>query len=790
MKEAGDVSLKEKMKLIRDTFLTHRECGVSEALYRLLPHLHLKESSIGVVFLHTGREKSRFLKKLTEEEAATTQNVVTIADSEGFYVETSNLIEKYMKRPDSLKLISLMQFAKRYTTVRAKSAFKDNDEEDQEDEEGVEDPVKSIKESIVKMEEKSKTRFEVNILLESELPDDQDNVIENDYIIHLERKNRQPLPKNIELQGSFYPGEPRQMRLRKKPLVVRLHKFRRTTESHDYFYSELELYYIFESKEQKELCKDDFDVCLKIYNDNLSKINYVRNKSMPYINHVEDKMEKAEEIVNQDNIAETLDPEATKDNAECLDEGNDDTDNFIAFDYDKIEDSYAQGADGGYKRIEVDEIETLTRRTQELDDDQLFCLDKIIDYCYKYKRALLTKSALPNPLFLKVLGSAGSGKSHLIDLISMWVEHILRRPGDSLEEPYVVKSAFSGAAACNIGGGTLHTNFSLKFGFKSVGLGDKERDRLRCALRNLRVAIIDEFSMIPTDFLYKICRRLIEVKENHGIFGGVSIILLGDPLQLKPVQAEYPWELPKDPQHLNFAFSGSLWNDFESILLRTNHRQGESLTYARILEKIRINGYDGLSEEDVKTLETRILPRNDPRLPRDAIYIFSNNYAVNQMNNKYLSSIEGPLYKVEAIVKHKTLKNYKPFVLPSTGCIRNTAFQNVLYFKVNSKVLVNYNLNTNDSIVNGAFAKIVGVKQDANGKILEIHVNFDREECGKETAKKYPHLKTKYGVPTVPILRIEREPQIGQQSSGIKSSCTVYQFPLKLAHAVTCHKVS
>ena len=74
------------------------------------------------------------------------------------------------------------------------------------------------------------------------------------------------------------------------------------------------------------------------------------------------------------------------------------------------------------------------------------------DYVKKYKRSLLTKTPLPEPLRLKILGSAGSGKSHLIDLICQWVEHLLRTEGDNLDHPYIVKTAFTGAAACNIGG--------------------------------------------------------------------------------------------------------------------------------------------------------------------------------------------------------------------------------------------------------------------------------------------------------------------------------------------------
>ena len=111
------------MKLVRNTFLTHREMGQSEALYRIIPSMHLSDSSIGHVFVNTGRNKSKFLKKLSEDEAKATENVVTIADSDGLYVETSSIIDKYRRRPQSLLWMSLMQFAKRYRVSQKKCPF-------------------------------------------------------------------------------------------------------------------------------------------------------------------------------------------------------------------------------------------------------------------------------------------------------------------------------------------------------------------------------------------------------------------------------------------------------------------------------------------------------------------------------------------------------------------------------------------------------------------------------------------------------------------------------------------
>ena len=232
-----------------------------------------------------------------------------------------------------------------------------------------------------------------------------------------------------------------------------------------------------------------------------------------------------------------------------------------------------------------------------------------------------------------------------------------------------------------------------------------------------------------------------------------------------------------------------MWSEFKPIILRTNHRQGRSLEFSNLCEKIRTNGFDGLEESDVTTLKSRIYKKDDPNIPEDSVYIFATNAAVNRLNVQKLSEMHGKMYTAEAIVSHKTLKNYKPFVVPATGCIRNTNLLKTFRFKVNSKVFLCYNTNTNDSLVNGAFGKIVGAKENAKGDLLEIHVHFWNEATGKETAKKNPGLRAKYGVPTIQIKRLEAQPRIGSQNYGVKSTCTVYMFPLRLAHAVTIHKV-
>ena len=143
-------------------------------------------------------------------------------------------------------------------------------------------------------------------------------------------------------------------------------------------------------------------------------------------------------------------------------------------------------------------------------------------------------------------------------------------------------SAFTGSAACNVNGQTLHNVFSFKFGSKFLTLSDKIRDEKRKLFKNLQVLIIDEISLVDADMLYKIDLRLKEVKQNEHPFGRLAVFCFGDLLQIKPVKGRYIYEEPKGVDFkLVFAVNPH-WKNFRIVNLEENHRQGSDKTYADV----------------------------------------------------------------------------------------------------------------------------------------------------------------------------------------------------------------
>ena len=83
---------------------------------------------------------------------------------------------------------------------------------------------------------------------------------------------------------------------------------------------------------------------------------------------------------------------------------------------------------------------------------------------------------------------------------------------------------------------TLHSAFDFNFiGRVHESLSDKKLAQFRNNLADLKLIIVDEMSMVDSDKLYKIHRRLCEVLQYDmtELFANVGIVLVGDLLQVK-----------------------------------------------------------------------------------------------------------------------------------------------------------------------------------------------------------------------------------------------------------------
>jgi hypothetical protein len=174
---------------------------------------------------------------------------------------------------------------------------------------------------------------------------------------------------------------------------------------------------------------------------------------------------------------------------------------------------------------------------ETLNYEQRQIHDLIISH---YKSSLALQSSgqhstqnLLNPLFAIVSGTAGSGKSYTISAITSSMKGLC-----DIGQPLpIVVTAFTGVAAFNVRGITLHSLLQLGLGEADEPLSPRAALNLQLKLKFVHYIIIDEMSMISASILARIDHRLREAfPDNQRCpFGGTSIILMGDFAQIPPV---------------------------------------------------------------------------------------------------------------------------------------------------------------------------------------------------------------------------------------------------------------
>ena len=227
---------------------------------------------------------------------------------------------------------------------------------------------------------------------------------------------------------------------------------------------------------------------------------------------------------------------------------------------------------------------------------------------------------------------------------------------------------------------------------------------------------------------------------------------------------------------------GNLWDLFEVIGLKTNHRQGESGTYADLLNRVRTGDQ---TEEDIALLKTRVFPRDSPLIPEDGLLITGTNKIVNEVNLKKLNELEGELFEIEASVRSKTRGKFKPAV-DKAGQIKNAPLQHTLNLKRKARVMLTSNLDVCDNLSNGQLGEVVDIILNEKKQVDKVLVQFDDEKVGQELRKKYDYSKKYPGRNITVIKKVEFEFRLRE---GSASTATATNFPLKLAWGTTMHKI-
>ena len=104
---------------------------------------------------------------------------------------------------------------------------------------------------------------------------------------------------------------------------------------------------------------------------------------------------------------------------------------------------------------------------------------------------------------------------------------------------------------------------------------------------------------------------------------------------------------PKDSQSNAFHSLEPLWEKFQPIRLKTNHRQGEEGDCADLFNRIRVGSY---TQQDIELLQTRVFPRDSPLIPRHALLCTGTNAIAEKYNIKELNLLTTKLFTLNAKV--------------------------------------------------------------------------------------------------------------------------------------------
>ena len=335
-----------------------------------------------------------------------------------------------------------------------------------------------------------------------------------------------------------------------------------------------------------------------------------------------------------------------------------------------------------------------------------------------------------------VTGRAGTGKSTLLNHLS-W--HTSKQ---------VVICAPTGVAALNVGGQTIHSLFRLPIGV--IADHDIEQTpQLRKLLNTIDTVVIDEVSMVNADLLDAVDRSLRQARQRPAeAFGGVQVVLFGDPYQLAPVPGDGDERAYFDDQYRSmWFFDAKVWNEAELRIyeLTVIHRQHED-EFKHMLDAVRHGRVTAEIAERLNETGARTAPFDG------AITLATTNSTVTRINGAELARLPGRVFTARAEISGEFGGRAYP------------ADEN-LELKVGARVMFLRN-DSDQRWVNGTV-----------GTVTRIDTNV-RVEVDGEVHEVQPVVWEKFRYSYSAVTR--------QLKKDIVAEFT--QFPLRLAWAVTIHK--
>jgi GTPase SAR1 family protein len=331
-------------------------------------------------------------------------------------------------------------------------------------------------------------------------------------------------------------------------------------------------------------------------------------------------------------------------------------------------------------------------------------------------------------------GSAGAGKTYILNKYTKYLKE---------RKINLTTVAPTGIAASHIGGMTIHSFF---------GIGIREnaddyfvdsllqKEFLQKRMRNLKVLIVDEVSMVSPELFASMDKILRAFKEPFRPFGGVQLILSGDFFQLPPVSRE--------TKSIKFAWQTKNWQEAELRIcyLEEQFRQEDGVLL-KILNEIRSGAVSEESLNVFRSCYQKELPEKFK-----AAKLYTHNVDVDRINKKELDALDG-VSKIFEFRGKGSKKNIERI-------LNSSLLVDKLELKKDALVIFIKN-NYEAGYINGSLGKVVGFDNFSGAPIVKLFsgrkITADRVDW-----------------------------QFENEKGEIKA--IVSQIPLRLAWAITIHK--
>ncbi|XP_075553763.1 uncharacterized protein LOC142586404 [Dermacentor variabilis] len=334
------------------------------------------------------------------------------------------------------------------------------------------------------------------------------------------------------------------------------------------------------------------------------------------------------------------------------------------------------------------------------------------------------------PLRIFFTGPAGCGKTftlHLImDVYNRYCKSKKIAYGDaeiSRVNAYVA-CATTGKAAVALNGVTVHSAFKMVMSNtrEDKGLSAADLNTFRTLFKGVRCVIIDEVSMLSSDLLRQVDRRLRQIRADRmrEPFGAFDVILCGDMRQLPPVRASEVYKRPKSNAAV-FSTEVMAWHTLEYLPLTQVVRQSD-VVFSNLLTKIG----DGAMLEDfeVELPESRFVDAEEAGSRSEAVRLYYSNADVDAYNDKIAKrsqdKVDHPARDFITGYRSQDEKDAAARALETSGRVETGNLPATIALCAEKPYMLLKNIDITDGLVNGMVGKLKLIEYDAQGEPCRV----------------------------------------------------------------------